>query len=215
MQFPSNTEGRINCISLTPQFLIMVDSNSKIIFFMIEEAQIVREFRFESPITSVYPNFSGTRVIAVDVTGSGFLYSPVNDVCLSIPNFSSKCRKVIFDKTDHNFFVTVELEKVLGYLYCPVTLFGAVVEPVRELLSVEDLNNELREAVTIVEKGNRPLIVCNGILFCHSENQGTIRGNFLTSHSYLNQWRGRSDTSEGHYRYFLQNLVLRRYTQCY
>lgn len=66
-----------------------------------------------------------------------------------------------------------------------MTLYGPIVESVRELLSVEDLKNELRESVTIVEKGHKPLLVCNGILFCHSETQGTIRGNFLSSHSSL------------------------------
>ena len=59
---------------------------------------------------------------------------------------------------------------MLGHLYSPVTLYGAVVESVRELLSVEDLNNDIRESVTIVEKGHKPLLICNGILFCHSES---------------------------------------------
>lgn len=215
MRFPESGDVKITAIAMTSSFLIMLDSSSRIRYFYMDEPAYVSEFKFDNPISAVYPNSTGTRVVVIDITGAGLLYSPVNDVCLHIPNFSSNVSRVIWDQTDHNMFVTVKQEQVSGYIYSPVSLYGPQVEPIRELLSIEDLAKELRESVTVVEKGQKPLLVCNGILFCHSEAQATIRGNFLSSHSYLTQWRGRSDTQEGHYRYFLQNLALKRFHQCY
>lgn len=36
------------------------------------------------------------------------MYNPVNDNSLMVPNFSSKCKGVIWDLNDHNFFISVE-----------------------------------------------------------------------------------------------------------
>ena len=44
---------------------------------------------------------------------------------------------------------------------------------------------------------------------------GKIQGQYLASHSYFNMWRGENDTEEGHYRYFLQNLALNRFAECF
>ena len=35
----------------------------------------------------------------------------------------------------------------------------------------------------------------------------------MTTHSYMNQWRGENDSNEGHLRYFLQNLASHRYEE--
>ncbi|CAG9314821.1 unnamed protein product [Blepharisma stoltei] len=214
-QFPEGNDEKVACIAMSPSFLFIGDASNRIRCFSLEDMNFVSEYRMESPIAAVYPSQTGTKVVVKDVTGAGFLYTPANEKRLSIPNFSSSVLKVIWDTSDQNLFVICEAEKVLAFLYSPVTLYGATIEPVRELLSVEDLDKNLRESVTIIEKGQKPVLLFNGILFCLSESQGNVKGNFLSSHTYLNQWRGRSDTPEGHYKFFLQNLSLKRFQQCF
>jgi len=213
--FPQQSEAPVVSIAMTSHFLFMADKDNKVKCFCLEEGNYVAETRMDVPVSAIYPNASGTRVVIKDVTGGAQFYAPVNEKRLPIPNFSSSVTHVIWDISDHNLFVVCEPERVLAYLYSPSTLHGSTVEPVRELLSVEDLDTKIRESVTIIEKGQKPLVLFNGALFCHNQVQGNVKGNFLSSHTYINQWRGRSDSQEGHYRYFLQSLSLKRFQQCF
>ena len=43
---------------------------------------------------------------------------------------------------------------------------------------------------------------------------GTVQGQYLASHSYLPLWKGKNDSPEGHFRYFLQNLSLNKFSNC-
>jgi WD repeat-containing protein 19 len=205
----------ILCIAITANMLILADTSNKIRCFSLEDLNYVSEIRFDSGVSNVFPNSSGTRIVVKDITGGGYLYTAVNETKLTIPNFSSNVNRVLWDEADLNMFITCETEKLTGYLYSPITLYGPNVDTLRELLSIEDLDRNTRDSVTMLEKGQKPLVLYKGIVFCHSESQGNIKGNFLSSHTYLSQWRGKNDTPEGHYKYFLQNLVLKRFKACY
>lgn len=213
--FPEGNEEKISSIAMSSGFLFLGEASNKIRCFSLDDMSFVSEYRMESPIAAIFPSTTGSKLVIKDVTGAGYLYTPAIEKRLSIPNFSSTVTKVIWDTSDQNVFVTCDGEKVLAFLYSPTTLYGPMIEPVRELLSVEDLDKTLRESITVIEKGNKPILLFNGILFCLNESQGNVKGNFLSSHTYLSQWRGRSDSPEGHYKYFLQNLILKRFQQCY
>ena len=203
------------CMTITSIMLILGDTSSKVKCFSLQDLNYVSEIKFDSGISNIFPNRSGTRIVVKDITGGGFLYTPINETKLTIPNFSSSVSQVLWDEADLNMFITCMADRLNGYLYSPVTLYGSTVDPLRELLSIEDLDRNTRDSVTMLDKGNKPLLVNKGVVFCHSESTGTVKGNFLSSHTYLNQWRGKSDTPEGHYKYFLQCLVLKRFNQCY
>ncbi|OMJ78816.1 hypothetical protein SteCoe_21300 [Stentor coeruleus] len=205
----------IVCMAMTKSILVLGEGSSKIRCFSLEDLNYVSEIRFDSAISSVFPNSTGTRIVVKDITGGGYLYTPVNESKLPVPNFSSNVIKVLWDEADLNMFITCETEKLTGYLYSPITLFGSSVDPLRELLSIEDLDRNTRDSITMLEKGQKPLLLFKGVVFCHSESLGNVRGSFLASHTYLSQWRGKGDTSEGHYKYFLQNLALKRFNHCY
>ena len=209
-QFPD-----IVCMGITTNMLVLGDSSYKVKCFSLDDQNYVSELKFDSGVSNLYPNSSGTRIVVKDITGAGFLYTPINETKMMIPNFSSNVLKILWDDSDLNMFITCETEKLCGYLYSPITLYGPKVDPLRELLSIEDLDRNTRDSVTMLEKGLKPLILSKGVVFCHSENSGTVKGNFLSSHTYLSLWRGKNDTPEGHYKYFLQNLALKRFNHCY
>lgn len=91
---------------------------------------------------------------------------------------------------------------------------GVIVTPVQELLSIEDLKKKsLPPITTILDREVKPMILSNGYLHCFTQ-MGNIQGQYLASHSHISNWKGSDDNVEGHYRYFLQNLMLNRYSHC-
>ena len=51
-------------------------------------------------------------MVCIDNTGNGYLFQPVDDTMLFIPNFSSTTENVIWDLDDPHIFVTVDKEKM-------------------------------------------------------------------------------------------------------
>ena len=81
------------------------------------------------------------------------------------------------------------------------------------MLTATDIFDAKTPFITKLDKGLKPMIVTDGYLFSLTPG-GTIQGNYLASHSYLPLYKGHEDSNEGHLRYFLQNLALRRFSYC-
>ena len=107
----------------------------------------------------------------------------------------------------------MESESVYTFSILKNTFQGTIVGPVKELLSIEDLKKNLPPIVTLLDKDVKPLILSNGYLHCFTQ-VGSVQGQYLASHSYVPNWKGSDDTTEGNYRFFLQNLMLHRYSFC-
>jgi len=214
--FPtSSADQPVNVIALTDSFLLLLDQANKLKVVHLEDSTVIHEFRFDTQIIEMYPNVAGTRLVVVDITGKASFYTPVSDTLLPLAQFPRQTERVIWDLNDYNVFIACEPEKIIGYVFSAVSVYGAMVEFIRELTSIEDLSQEPKESITLMEKGHKPLLLNNGLLYCYSQSEGMVKGNYLSSHSYLTQWRGRSDVSEGHYKYFLQNLAIKRFHQCF
>jgi WD repeat-containing protein 19 len=80
-KFPLNKQQEVNIVNcaMAGDFLIMIDANGKIKYYLIEDNSTVAEYKSENPIKSIWPNPSGTKCICMDNTGHGFLYNPVED----------------------------------------------------------------------------------------------------------------------------------------
>ena len=48
----------------------------------------------------------------MDNTGNGYLYSPIDDQMIFVPNFSGQTNQVLWDIDDQNLFVTVDNVKM-------------------------------------------------------------------------------------------------------
>mmetsp|Transcript_1987 Transcript_1987/g.4439 ORF Transcript_1987/g.4439 Transcript_1987/m.4439 type:complete len:1366 (-) Transcript_1987:53-4150(-) len=213
--FPEDPSGSsITAFAITPQFLFMSDTSPRIKVYLIDERTFVNEVKLQSPVSQLIANFTGTRVALKDSSGQATLYFPASDTIMEIPKYSIRFSSLIWDLRDHNVFAACETERIVSYVISPVSLTGGKVEPVAELLSIEDIKAEPKENYTGIEAGLKPLLLNNGLLFFQIESEANLRGNHLASHSQVTQWRGRSDTTENHYRYFLQNLALKRFAAC-
>lgn len=63
-------------------------------------------------------------MVCIDNTGNGYLFQPVDDTMLFIPNFSSTTENVIWDLDDPHIFVTVDKEKMQCYMFVNLSLEG-------------------------------------------------------------------------------------------
>jgi WD repeat-containing protein 19 len=93
-------------------FLIMIDALGKMKYYLIEDNATICEHKSQNPIVKVFPNFSGTKCICMDNTGNGYLFNPIDDTMLFVPNFSPNTNNVLWDIDDPELFVTVDNEKM-------------------------------------------------------------------------------------------------------
>jgi len=125
----------------------------------------------------------------VDNTGNGYMFNPVDESVLLIPNFQSGTYNVLWDLEDQNLFVTVDKEKMHTYLYVSLSLDGAQIIHLPEYLKLDEVDKQKPGIVTYIDNDMKPIILKDGFVYSHARTDG-IRGQFLTTHSYMNSWRG-------------------------
>ena len=113
-KFPMNksNETPIVNVAMAGDFLLLVDAYGKLKYYLIEDNSTICEHKSQNPIVKVFPNQSGTKCVCIDNTGNGYLFDPVEDSILFIPNFSGTTHSVLWDIDDQNLFVTVDKEKM-------------------------------------------------------------------------------------------------------
>lgn len=92
-----------------------------------------------SHLFQIFPNFSGTRIVAINNKNQGFLFESATENMFRIAGFPEKTEKVIWDQKDPNLFATTEQETMLTFLINKNNLNGESIAPVPELLSIEAL----------------------------------------------------------------------------
>lgn len=102
----------------------MVDAEGKMQYYLIEDEAFVLEHKGQNPLKKVFPNRAGTRCVCIDTTGNGYLFNPVDESVLLIPNFPASTTRVLWDLDDQNLFITCDKEKMHTYLYVQLSLEG-------------------------------------------------------------------------------------------
>jgi hypothetical protein len=180
----------------------MLDAGGKLMYYLIEDQALLTEHKEDNKIVKVFPNRKGTRIVCVDETGNGFFYNPVTDSSIMIPNFSPDTVNVLFDVEDRNLFVTVDSDKMNTYIFVPLSLEGPSIVHLPEYLKLDEVDKPKPGVVTYIDKDLKPIILKGGFVYSYARSDG-VRGQYLTTHSYVNSWRAQNDTDEGHLRYFL------------
>lgn len=212
-KLPLQADKPIIQIFIVDSFLIMLDAGGKLMYYLIDDQALLTEHKVENKIIKVFPNRKGTRIVCVDSTGNGFFYNPITDSSLMIPNFSAETNNVLWDLEDRNLFITVDSDKMNTYLYVPLSLDGPTIIHLPEYLKLDEVDKQKPGVITYIDKDLKPIILKGGFVYSYARSDG-IRGQYLTTHSYINSWRAQNDTDEGHLRYFLQNLAAHRFSDC-
>mmetsp|Transcript_32681 Transcript_32681/g.37309 ORF Transcript_32681/g.37309 Transcript_32681/m.37309 type:complete len:442 (-) Transcript_32681:811-2136(-) len=131
-----------------------------------------------------------------------------------IPNFSASVTKALWDTNHPNMFITFDKGKVNTYLYMQTSLDGPTILHIPRYSKIEDLDKVAQGVETKINKELNPIMLRNGYVYAHSPAEG-IRGEYLSTHSYISSWRGHNDTEDGHITYFLQNIAIQRFSECF
>ena len=75
------------------------------------------------------------------------------------------------------------------YLYVPLSLEGPSIIHLPEYLKLDEVDKQKPGIVTFIDNDMKPIILKDGFVYSHARADG-IRGQFLTTHSYMNSWRG-------------------------
>eukprot|EP00743_Colponemidia_sp_Colp-15_P004281 GILK01004618.1.p1 GENE.GILK01004618.1~~GILK01004618.1.p1 ORF type:complete len:1398 (-),score=319.35 GILK01004618.1:169-4362(-) len=213
--FPdTDDEGFISCVALTEEMLIMGFNDGRIRYYYPKEGAFVSEFRHPEPIKKVFPNDSGTRCVFVDATGSGYVYNPVNDHALAIPDFSAMTERVLWDTEDKNIFVTIDSQLFQTYCYAPVTVYGPKVDFVGPLDIFADGSYQIQGQPTKVPQGFLAASLTNGTI-TGQVMSGALSILQLGTHDAVHLHTSTKESTDTLRHCFQQNLALLRFSSAW
>ncbi|XP_052278623.1 WD repeat-containing protein 19-like isoform X1 [Dreissena polymorpha] len=162
---------RITCHDMTPEFLIFGTDNGGLFYFFIEDWQYVNEFRHVVGIRKLFPDPSGTRLVFIDDKKDGYVYNPVNDHLVEIPEFSPFAKGILWEMwgLDKGVFIAYDEEKIYTYMYSREHVMGTRCDLVGS---------------TKLPYGQKPVLLHNGEVTLQTQS-GKLVTIALDSHAYL------------------------------
>jgi WD repeat-containing protein 19 len=147
--YAGDNDVKITSMVLTAEFLIYVTNRGSVHHFFLKDWAQVVEHRHEAPLTAVYSNPLGTRLVLTDTSSRAWLYSPVDDHKFEIAGYpaANGAEKVLFDQTDPNTFVVADTKHartLTTFAYASQTTRGPAVQ---KLPQVTKLNAGFAHAV--------------------------------------------------------------------
>lgn len=139
-----------------------------IFYFYLEDWQYVNEFKHITGVTYLTSDPYGTRLVFIDDKADAFVYNPVNDEQVSVPNFSAKTSGIIWEQwqLDKGIFMSWDDELIYTYLYSRESISG----PDCKLIGT-----------TKLPFGHVPLLLVNGEVYLHTTS-GKVITQTLDSH---------------------------------
>eukprot|EP00793_Prasinoderma_coloniale_P004677 PRCOL_00000438-RA len=125
---PEGDRGEVTCVAMTPAFLVYATDSGLVCYYDVGARAAVNEYRHaRGTVRALYPNHSGTRVVMVDDSNDLWLYNPVNDQVLEVPQFEGEFERIIWDLAQPHVFVVATRRELHCMLYSPVTISGPSV----------------------------------------------------------------------------------------
>ena len=176
---------------MTKVFLIYLDNTYKLKYYHIEDKSVVMEHKPDNPILRIFPNKNGTKLILQHQNGEVNLFFPTTESYHHLKLVTDRVDKVIWDNENHNEFVIINGTQAYSYVISKNNIFGNIVTPVNEILSIEHAENEDGEpTATKIEKN--VLTLSHGFIFFMTGI--TVSFVPLTSHAYFANYSFEDDS---------------------
>uniref|UniRef100_A0A4W4G701 Anaphase-promoting complex subunit 4 WD40 domain-containing protein n=1 Tax=Electrophorus electricus TaxID=8005 RepID=A0A4W4G701_ELEEL len=191
---------RILSHALTTEFLFYGTDTGLIQCFYTEDWQSVNEYRHPVGVRKVFPDPNGTRLVFIDDKSDGFLYCPVDDSLLELPDFPPTVTGVLWEHWpgDKAVFVAFDEDKVYTYAFHKDTIQGPKV---------------ILVGATKLPFSHKPLLLYNGELTCQTQS-GKTSGVVLNTHSFLSTTH--TNSSREHLQTLLQQAIkLKRFSEAW
>ncbi|KAA0198003.1 hypothetical protein FBUS_08310, partial [Fasciolopsis buskii] len=94
---PNQTNCKVTGFQVTSQFLIFGTNTGGLYYFHLEDWAYLNEFQHAVGIVSVFPNMNGTRVAFIDDRSCAYIYNPVIEELIELPDFSPSATRILWD----------------------------------------------------------------------------------------------------------------------
>ncbi|XP_045076362.1 WD repeat-containing protein 19-like, partial [Coregonus clupeaformis] len=192
--------------ALTNDFLFYGTDSGVIVCILVEDWQVLNQYRHPVGIKKVFPDPNGTRLAFIDDKSEGFLLSPVavNESHVEIPSFSPTITGVLWETwpSDKGVFVAFDDDKVYTYAMHKHTIYGPRVVFVGS---------------TKLPFSHKPLLLYNGELTCQTQS-GKTSSVALSTHTFLTHTHSPSahtHTPEELSQELTQALMLKRFPEAW
>ncbi|XP_055768737.1 WD repeat-containing protein 19 [Salvelinus fontinalis] len=192
--------------ALTNDFLFYGTDRGVVVCILVEDWQVLNEYRHPVGIKKVFPDPNGTRLAFIDDKSDGFLLSPVavNDSPVEIPSFSPTITGVLWETwpSDKGVFVSFDDDKVYTYAMHKNTIYGPRVVFVGS---------------TKLPFSHKPLLLYNGELTCQTQS-GKTSSVALSTHTFLSHTHSpgaHTHTPEELGKQLTQALMLKRFPEAW
>ncbi|XP_075260010.1 WD repeat-containing protein 19-like isoform X2 [Convolutriloba macropyga] len=182
--FPENPqiEGTITTIALTPQFFIYATNKGSINYFSLEEWCSITHFQHSKGVTRIFPEITGTRLLALDEINQAFIYSPIDDVMVPVQDLPTKVDGVLWEnhEQDKHIFVTFDDKNLHTFVYVRDSIYESSCKRVG--------------SATALYHGHRPVMLHNGQVYCQSPG-GKLISITLSTHTNNNTTSNKLDNN--------------------
>ncbi|GAX77949.1 hypothetical protein CEUSTIGMA_g5391.t1 [Chlamydomonas eustigma] len=167
---PPGQNQTLTSVAVTRHFIITSSKQGVIAYYLAEDCSPVNDFRHEEgAVLRMFPQPEGSRMVFEDERGQLYVFNPVNDQVLLVPDFNGRAETVMWDVLDPSVFVVADTSALYVYLYYPVSLSGAKIEFVGK---------------QSLQASHTPLNCCNGNIGCRLKS-GAIETITLDTHRSL------------------------------
>ncbi|CAD7950767.1 unnamed protein product, partial [Amoebophrya sp. A25] len=173
------------------EFLLYVSLPNIIVHYSLSDFSEVNEYRHSIAVKAIFPNQLGTRAAVLDTSGNLFVYSPVSDETVPVPQAPQHVKELLWDVVDTNAFVLSDSNNNLyAYYYMPNYMGGAIVRRLSEEYTFDMKSKSLEskgpdfEAMA-VPTDNKLLLLYDGKAISQSAMGGLDSFNLRTHNSLV------------------------------
>jgi len=190
--FPrKDADNSITCAAIVGNFLIYgtysakeEDRNGRMQYYSLIDGQEVNEYKHQTGIRRIFPNQEGTRVVFTDIDQRGWLYNPVNDDCIPIPDFPLSCDKILWDTVDSSVFLASDMSSFFTFIYTQVEVGGSGVRCLGNVELGPEGELRIEAAPTPLAHGQVGVLLVDGTVVCQQSN-GLLSQQRLKTHELL------------------------------
>lgn len=99
-----------------------------IYYFFVEDWAYSTEYRHSVGIRQIFCDPAGTRLVFLDDKSHGYIFNPVNNDLILIPNLPAKISGVLWDNNlaDRNVFIIYDDQEIFTHIYNRQSIYGNI-----------------------------------------------------------------------------------------
>ncbi|XP_033151468.1 WD repeat-containing protein 19 isoform X1 [Drosophila mauritiana] len=156
----------ITCFALSQELLIFATDIGHLVFYSLEKWDSCTIYRHSMGIRQLFMDIEGTKVIFIDDHSQGYVFLPVVEEALLIPDIPKQCLGCLWDLTQPNIFISYDARIVNTHVFVRHSVQGT---------------HTLMVGESKLNPGQFPLLLCGGEMALHIDG-GQYATQSLSTH---------------------------------